>query len=179
MEPYPTIDIWQVDEAVIAVTLEAVQRPGRDGNEGGVFWIGPRGGTSAVRAVLIPAGEGVVEAPDFWRVIPEVYGAISAWTSARDWSLLAVCHIHGHGVSARLSGQDRNHLVRAPGVLAVVIGSAGQSRDLDEWGWYEFVAGEYEELDAPQRRRRIQLTAAGDVEVWMADRHGCRPVGAP
>ena len=177
MEPYPAVDLWELDESAIAATLAAVQRPGREGNEGGAFWLGPRESTSAVRAVVVPAGDGVIEAPGCWIVTPEVYGVISAWAAERAWSLLAVCHIHGHGVPAELSKQDRNHLVRAPGVLAIVIGSAGDDHDLDRWGWYQFMAGGYLELDAPERRRRIHVTAAGEVEVWTADRHGCQPLG--
>ena len=172
--PYPDIDVWEVDRSVIVATLAAVRRPGHEGNEGGVFWVGTRAATSTVRAVVVPAGDGVIEAPGFWRVTPEVYGAVSRWAAERGWSLLAVCHIHGHGIPARLSQQDRNHLVRAPGILAVVVGAAGEDGDLDRWGWYEFAAGAYRQLDTDEQHRRLRLTDAGDLELWTADRHDCR-----
>lgn len=172
--PYPDIEVWELDRSAIVATLDAVRRPGRDGNEGGVFWVGIRAQTSTVRAVVTPAGDGVVEAPGFWRVTPEVYGTISRWAVERGWSLLGVTHIHGHGIPARLSRQDRNHLVRAPGVLAVVIGAAGEDDDLDRWGWYEFTAGAYRAMDLDERQRRLRLTAADAVEVWVADLKGCR-----
>ena len=73
--PYPVIDVWELDSSAIGATIAAVQRPGRDGKEGGVFWIGTRGQTSVVHAVVIPAGEGVIEDASFWRVTPEVFGA--------------------------------------------------------------------------------------------------------
>ena len=138
MHPYPVIDAWELDRSAITATLAAVQRPGRDGKEGGVFWVGTRAAISIVHAVVVPVGDGVIEAPGFWRVTPEVYGTISRWAAERGWSLLGICHIHGEGVPARLSAQDRSHLVRAPGVLAVVIGSGGRDLDPGRWGWYEF-----------------------------------------
>jgi hypothetical protein len=179
VQPYPRIDVWELDESAIVATLTAVQRPGRAGNEGGVFWVGTRAATSTVRAVVVPAGDGVIEAPGFWRVTPEVYGVISVWAAERGWSLLGICHIHGDGVPARLSVQDRNHLVRAPGVLAVVIGAAGRDHDPDRWGWYEFAYGAYRALHADERHHRLRPTNAADVEVWAANRYGCRPTVKP
>jgi len=123
----------------------------------------------ATRAAVDP------EAAGFWRVTPEVYGAISRWAAERGWSLLGICHTHGEGVPARLSTQDRRHLVRAPGVLAVVIGSGGRDRDPERWGWYEFTSGAYREISADERHRRLRLTDEGGIEVWAADRRGCRP----
>jgi len=175
VQPYPGIDVWELDRSAITATLTAVQRPGRDGNEGGVFWLGTRAATSIVRAVVIPAGDGVTEAPGFWMVTPEVYGAVSRWAIARGWSLLGICHIHGEGVPARLSVQDRNHLVRAPGVLAVVIGTGGRDHDPGLWGWYEFAAGSYREISPGERDRRLRITDEAKVEVWSADLRGCRP----
>lgn len=125
-QPYPPIDVWELGAAGITATLAAVQRPGREGVEGGVFWLGPRARASVVNAVVVPMGPGVIEAPGFWQVSPEVFGAISAWAVEHAWSLLGICHIHGDGVPPRLSRQDRDHLVHAPGVLAVVIGAAGR-----------------------------------------------------
>lgn len=178
-QPYPAIEVWELDRAAVDATLAAVQRPGRDGNEGGVFWIGTRAATSVVHAVVVPAGDGVIEAPGFWQVTPEVYGVISRWAAERGWSLLGICHIHGHGVPAKLSVQDRNHLVRAPGVLAVVIGAAGHDQDPGQWGWYEFAADGYRELDADERRQRVHFVDTGDVAVWSADKNGCQPVRTP
>jgi hypothetical protein len=173
-QPYPRIDVWELDRSAIAATLTAVQRPGRAGNEGGVFWLGTRAATSAVRAVVVPVGDGVIEAPGFWLVAPEVYGAISRWAAERNWSLLGICHIHGEGVPAVLSAQDRNHLVRAPGVLAVVIGSGGRDQGHGLWGWYEFAAGAYREISPGERERRLRITDHADVEVWSADLRDCR-----
>lgn len=179
VQPYPDVDVWELNPSAIAATLAAVQRRGRDGKEGGVFWVGTRAATSAVHAIVVPAGDGVIEAPGFWQVTPEVYGAITGWAAPRGWSLLGICHIHGEGVPARLSVQDRNHLVRAPGVLAVVIGNGGRDHDPEQWGWYEFAAGAYREMDADERHRRLRLTDAADVEVWAADQRGCRPAVDP
>jgi hypothetical protein len=174
-QPYPGIDAWQLDESAITATLAAVQRPGRDGKEGGVFWIGTRAALSVIRAVIVPVGEGVTEDTDFWRVTPEVYEAISRWAAERDWSLLGICHTHREGVPARLSPQDRRHLVRAPGVLAIVIGSSGREHDLEQWGWYEFAHGAYREISPDERHRRLRLTNATSIETWRADQHGCLP----
>jgi hypothetical protein len=104
-----------------------------------------------------------------------VYGAISRWAAERGWSLLGICHTHGEGVPARLSPKDRRHLVRAPGVLAVVIGSGGRDHDPEQWGWYEFASGAYREISPDERHRRLCLTDEGGIEVWAADRRGCRP----
>jgi hypothetical protein len=174
--PYPAIDVWELDRSAIGATIAAVQQPGRDGKEVGVFWIGTRGQTSVVRAVVIPAGEGVVEAADFWQVTPEVFGAVSRWASGRAWSLLGICHTHGDGIPAKLSPQDRAHLVRAPGVLAVVIGSGGREDNPQRWGWYEFTSGAYRAISLRERQRRLRLTTEADTEVWTADRRGCQPV---
>jgi hypothetical protein len=173
VHPYPVVDAWELGRSAITATLTAVQRPGRAGNEGGVFWLGTRAATSVVRAVVVPVGDGVIEAPGFWRVAPEVYGTISRWAAERDLSLLGICHIHGEGVPAVLSVQDRNHLVRAPGVLAVVIGSGGRDQDPGLWGWYEFAAGAYREISPGERDRRLRITDQADVEVWSADLRGC------
>jgi hypothetical protein len=173
-QPYPGIDAWEVDRSAITATVSAVGRPGRDGNEGGVFWLGTRAATSIVHAVVVPVGDGVIEAPGFWRVAPEVYGTISRWAAARSWSLLGICHIHGEGLPATLSVQDRNHLVRAPGVLAVVIGSGGRHHDPGLWGWYEFTADAYREISPDERNRRLRITDTANVEVWSADSRGCR-----
>ena len=173
---YPAINVWELDRSAIGATIAAVQRPGRDGKEGGVFWIGTRGQNSVVRAVVIPAGEGVMEDASFWRVTPEVFGTVSRWASERTWSLLGICHTHGDGIPAKLSTQDRAHLVRAPGLLAVVIGSSGRDDNPQRWGWYEFTSGVYRAIGSGERQRRLCLTNDAEAEVWTADRHGCRPV---
>ncbi len=177
--PYPVIDVWELDSSAIGATIAAVQRPGRDGKEGGVFWIGTRGQTSVVHAVVIPAGEGVIEDASFWRVTPEVFGAVSRWASERAWSLLGICHTHGEGIPVKLSIQDRAHLVRAPGLLAVVIGSSGREDNPQRWGWYEFTSGAYRAIGPGERQRRLRLTSDAEAEVWTADRRGCRPTANP
>jgi len=104
---------------------------------------------------------------------------VSRWASERSWSLLGICHTHGEGIPAKLSPQDRAHLVRAPGILAVVIGSGGRETNPQQWGWYEFTSGAYHTIGPGERLRRLRLTSDAQAEVWMADRHGCRPMADP
>ncbi len=157
---------------VIEATLAAVQPSGRRGLESGVFWLGPREDVSVVTAVVMPTGPGVEERRGYWRVTPEVFGAIASWATPRGLSLLGVCHTHGVGIPARLSRQDRTHSIKAPGVLAVVIGSGGDEPDHAKWGWYVWEEGDYRALSEGERVRRIDMAAAKEILTARADRTG-------
>src|SRR6266542_413564 len=122
MTPYPPIERWLLPQAALDATLAAVVTASRLGNESGSFLLGRRERTTSVNVVVLPHGRGVEETPWYWRVGAEVYGRISSWAKPRGLSLLAILHTHLHGVPPRLSQADRTRSVRAPGVLAVVIG---------------------------------------------------------
>lgn len=171
-EPYPPIERWVVPSSALHATFFAVRPGARGGVESGVFWMGRRSDVANVEAVLIPRGPGVEERPDCWRVSAEVYGVISRWAVLRGLSLLAWVHTHGRGVPTRLSHADRTRSIRAPGVLAVVIGSGGREEDPDQWGWYVHEDGEYRMLLDQERRRRIDVTSDVSIERWKASLKG-------
>lgn len=132
---YPDIDRWVVPRALFAKTITVVLPAGRAGRETGVFWLGERSNTATISAMVVPAGEGVEERPEQWRVSSAVFGAISLWAKPRQLVLLAIAHIHLPGVPAVLSWADRNFSVQVPGILAVVIGNGGADREHADWGW--------------------------------------------
>ena len=176
--PYPEISIWVVPESARRATLEGVRPTGRRGRESGAFWIGVRSEVSTITAVILPHGRGVEEHAGQWKVSPEVFGTISRWVKPRGMSLLGIAHTHMPGVPARLSWADRHQSVRAPGVLAVVIGNAGEEEDHAQWGWYVFEVEDFRQLAGLELARRIRQGSEG-VEVWRADIEGVWPVPEP
>lgn len=163
MDPFPPIERWQLPRSACGRTREAVVGAGRRGNESGVFWIGRRGATSPVSAIVFPKGPGMIEAPGRWSVAPELYAAVAAWAKPRGLSLLAVVHTHLSGVRPHLSHTDRTRGLKVPGALAVIIPSGGLEHDIDAWGWYVYDGDGYRELAHGERGERIQLVDA-DVE---------------
>jgi hypothetical protein len=172
--PYPTIESWDVPTAAVEATLAGVLPGGRRGVESGTFWLGTRASISAVEAVVILRGRGVVEEEAFWEVSPEAYGQVSRWARVRRLSLLGTAHTHGQGVPVRLSSLDRRHLVRAPDLLALVLGEAGDERDPARWSWNVCANGSFRTLDGTEFRERVTFTAAS-VEVACGSADGVEP----
>jgi hypothetical protein len=129
MGPYPPIERWLVPQAALDATLEAVVPASRRGNESGSFLLGRREHAARTSVVVLPRGRGVEETPWYWKVGAKVYGQISSWAKPRGLALLAILHTHLADVPARLSRADHTRSVRAPGVLAVVIGHGGEQRN--------------------------------------------------
>jgi hypothetical protein len=173
VDPYPPIDTWVVPTGVVAATLACVREPGERGVESGVFWLGRRAPRSIVDTVMIPSGPGVEERPDRWSVAAEVYGEISRWAGPQGLSLLGILHTHGNAFPARLSKADRTRSVRAPGVLAVVVGDDGHDNNPEAWGWYVFEGDDYRLLAAEERTRRITMPD-GAVSVLRASLDGVK-----
>jgi hypothetical protein len=174
--PYPKIGRWVLPDAAMTATLEGVGSAGRAGNESGVFWLGSRADIAYVSTVVLPQGKGVEETPGYWRVTPEVFGAISRWAKPLGLTLLGIAHTHGRGIPARLSWADRHQSVRVPGILAVIIGNGGEDRDYQEWGWYLYENEDFRGLRGPELKRRVQVDRGKVVEVWRADIEGVWPV---
>ncbi len=172
IDPYPGIESWVVPAEAVEATLAAVRDAGLVGCEAGVFWLGSRAERAVVQAVVFPHGAGVEEHPFYWRVAPEVFATVARWAEPRGMSLLGVCHTHGRGSPAKLSPRDRTHSIKAPGVLAVVIGRRGAELDPQAWGWYVWEAGDYRHLAKPELAVRVRIggtSPAGPVEVQRAD----------
>jgi Prokaryotic homologs of the JAB domain len=172
VDPYPTITTWGVSSGVVEATLDALDPLRHRGVEAGVFWLGPRRSEAPVSAVVIPSGAGVDQLPGCWRVTPEVFGRVGSWATREGVSLLGVVHTHGGPSPARLSRQDRAHLVKASGVLAVVIALDGKEPNPDRWGWYVWADDVYHQLTALDRARRLQRSDSPPPSVWRADATG-------
>jgi hypothetical protein len=166
--PYPPIDEWRVPHAAVAGTLASVADGGRRGVESGVFWLGRRAVISEVTAVVLLRGRGVVESAGRWEVSPDAYGRVARWARARGIVLLATAHTHGHGFVPRLSRLDRRHLVRAPDLLALVLGDAGEERDPTCWSWNVCVNGTFRTLAGAEFAGRVQFVR-GSVLLARAD----------
>lgn len=158
--PYPPIDEWRVPEAAVAGTLAGVADGGRRGVESGVFWLGKRAPISKVGAVVLLRGHGVVETRARWGVSPEAYGHVARWARERRLALLATAHIHGHDLLPGLSRLDRRHLVRAPDLLALVLGDGGEERDPSRWSWNVCVGGDFRKLAKAEFARRVTFVDA-------------------
>lgn len=176
MTPYPPIERWLVPQAALDATLEAVVPASRRGNESGSFLLGHREQAARTSVVVLPRGRGVEETPWCWKVGAEVYGQISSWAKPRGLALLAILHTHLAGVPARLSRADRTRSVRAPGVLAVVIGDGGEERNLHAWGWYVYDSDDYRRLGASELVARVEIDPPGEVEIRRADADGVWPI---
>ena len=177
-EPYPEIERWKIPRGAIDATLEEVKPVTHPGVEAGVLWLGRRSTVAQIEAVVTPTGGGVQQYADCWRVSYQVYGRISAWATEAGLSLLAVCHTHGGPSPARLSRRDRTHSVKAPGVLAAVIGHDGDDGDEPDWvrwGWYEWRSGDYQLLSGFVRSQRLIVEADTAVTTWRADAFGVAP----
>lgn len=140
--------------------------------ESGVFWMGRRLEVAIVEAVVVPRGPGVEEHADHWKVGAEVYGVISRWAVPRGLSLLGWVHTHGGGIPPRLSPADRTRSIRAPGVLAVVIGSGGSDGDPSRWGWYVYDDHGYRLLGDEELRARVEYGSDLSSEKWRASLDG-------
>jgi proteasome lid subunit RPN8/RPN11 len=175
-EPYPEIERWIIPRLAIDATLDEVKPANHPGIEAGVFWLGCRSTIARVEAVVTPKGYGVNQFADCWQVSYRVYGGISAWATDAGLGLLAVCHTHGGPSPARLSRRDRTHSVKAPGVLAAVIGRDGDETDWTRWGWYEWNSGDYWQLSQSARSKRLIVVSDGTMTTWRADAFGVVPV---
>jgi hypothetical protein len=173
-DPYPDISRWCIPATAIELTLEAIRPSGHPGVEAGTFWLGRRETTSRVEAVVIPAGEGVDQMQGCWRVSSEVYGRVSRWAVTRGFSLLAVCHTHEGPSPARLSRRDRTHSVKAPGILAVVVGCNGGEADWMRWGWYVWHGDDYQHVNASDLLRAVHIDN-GQATAWRVDATGIFP----
>lgn len=160
--------------SVLDATLAAVRDGAARDVESGVFWMGERSDSAIVQVVMMPRGRGVEERPDQWKVSADVYAAISRWAVPRGMSLLGWIHTHARGIPARLSEADRTRSIRAPGVLAVVIGSGGDEEDPDRWGWYVYESGGYKPMSGDERQDRIDFDGGLVVECWRASLDGVR-----
>jgi len=173
--PYPEIERWGIPRAAIAATLEEFQPATHPGVEAGVFWLGRRSTVAQVEAVVTPKGDGIHEYAGCWQVSYQAFGRISAWANGEGFSLLAVCHTHGGRSPALLSPRDRTHSIKAPGVLAAVVGRDGAEPDWMRWGWYEWRSGDYRLLSRLDRARRLTIDVEGAVTTWRADAFGVVP----
>lgn len=176
MTPYPPIERWLVPQAALDATLAAVVPASRLGNESGSFLLGRREKTTRIGGVIMPQGRGVEETPWYWKVGAEVYGQISSWAKPRGLSLLAIVHTHLDDIPPRLSWADRTRSVRAPGILAVVIGRGGEEPDPHAWGWYVYEADDYRQLGPAEFAARVDIDPVAGVEVRSADVDGVRPI---
>lgn len=167
MGPYPPITAWRIPSDALRLTLEGVRSAGDRGVESGALWLGDRGVTSIVSAVVLPHGDGVLEAPSQWQISPEVVAAVTSWAKPRGLVLLAVFHIHV-GRSVDLSWSDRHHGVQVPGMLSVIAGNGGRDAAIDHWGWYIYDDSDYREISAPERKRRLLLDKSSSCSVWRA-----------
>src|SRR5438552_2978553 len=169
MTPYPPIERWLVPQAALDATLEMVVPASRRGNESGSFLLGRREPEARVSVVVLPRGRGVEETPWYWKVGAEVYGQISSWAKRRGLALLAILHTHLEDVPARLSRADRTRSVRAPGVLAVVIGRGGEERNALAWGWYVYDSDDYRQLDESELAARVEIDPVAEIAICRAD----------
>ncbi len=120
----------------------------------------------------MPAGQGVEERPEQWKVSPAVFGAVSLWAKPRNLALLAIAHIHLPGIPAELSWADRNLSVHVPGILAIVIGNGGADHHHSRWGWYVYNHNEYRKMTSSQLRDRLAIEPFGRLSTWRADANG-------
>ena len=160
----------------LVASLDAVRPAGRNGKETGVFWLGQRGSTSKVRAVVVPCGPGVECTPWMWRVSPEVFGTLTRWALPLNLTLLGVVHTHLDGIPPRLSLADRTESVQVPGILSVVIGNGGQDSDFRAWGWYVFEKGDFRDFSRHELLKRVLVRSDVEIGVWTADSTGIRRV---
>lgn len=169
---YPIIEEWGFGDGLLQRTVEGVRAIGQSRREAGAFWLGKREVTAHVYSLVLPHGIGVEESSGRWVVSAEVFGAITRWAKPRDLCLLGIVHSHVRGVPPILSWTDRNLGVRVPGIIAAVIGNAGEDRDHLDWGWYVFEQGDYRQLTRKEIKRRIRVDSAIGFEVWTADSNG-------
>ena len=159
--------------AALDATLRGISPAGLRGDESGAFWLGHRGPTATISAVVLPRGEGVLERPDMWQVSPDAFGSISRWASMHSLVMLGMFHIHlGH--SARMSRWDRERVVQVPDMLSVIAPRGGIEPDPYQWGWYVFENTSYREMDTTERGRRVIVDAAS-CSSWIADAFAVRP----
>jgi proteasome lid subunit RPN8/RPN11 len=169
--PYPPIRFWRIPAAALRLSLDGVREAGRRGKESGALWLGRREDVSEVTIVVLPRGDGVIEAPNRWQVAPEVMGAITRWARPHGLVMLGMFHIHIGG-SVAMSWSDRNRVVQVPGVLSVISGNAGSHPDDRRWGWYLYENGAYRELPLVERQRRILVVDGGTAAAWVANAEG-------
>lgn len=169
---YPTIERWIFAEGVLRQTIEGIRAISHSEKEAGAFWLGERQQTAHICCAVLPHGTGVEESDGRWVVAAEVFGAITRWAKPRELCLLGVAHCHVRGVPPKLSWTDRNLGVRVPGLIAAVIGNAGEDTDYRRWGWYVF-ENDYRRLERREIMNRISIDLNGiSPEVWTADSTG-------
>jgi hypothetical protein len=169
--PYPPISRWRIPAAALQLTLDGVRDAGRRGKESGALWLGRREDTSEITTVVLPRGEGVIEAANRWQVAPEVMGAITRWARPHGLVMLGMMHIHIGG-SVAMSWSDRNRVVQVPGMLSVISGTAGSHQDHGRWGWNLYDDGAYREMGPAERHRRILIVDGAPSAAWMASIQG-------
>lgn len=121
--------------------------------------------------MVLPRGEGVVEAASRWQIAPEVMGAITGWARPQGLVMLGMMHTHIGG-SVAMSWSDRSRVVQVPGMLSVISGTAGSRDHLERWGWYLYEDGAYRELALAERHRRIVIIDGAPSAAWTASSEG-------
>ncbi|MGH9961664.1 MAG: hypothetical protein ACREBC_31815 [Pyrinomonadaceae bacterium] len=152
---YPPIEEWFIPNGACAATLAGVRPAGERGSEAGAFWLGGRSFRSRIEAVVLPSGSGVEEYSYRWRVSPEVFGEVTRWAKPLGLFLLGVAHTHLPGVPVDLSWVDRTEGVRAPDMLASVIGNGGLDESHHDWGWFVYEDNDYRRMPANELSKRF------------------------
>ena len=157
-------------DAAIVSTLAGVRHAGLSGKESGALWLGSRQEVAEVTTVALPVGDGHDEARSQWSVSAQAYGTLSRWAKPQGLSLLGVLHLHLPGIAPRMSQTDRNHGVRAPAVLSIIIGNGGADEEPERWGWFVFEEHDFRQFSPGELGRRVKRTRDRRIETVLFNR---------
>lgn len=164
---FPRLARWSLPIAAIEASRDEMAIDGHQGNEGTALWLGyRRNGTGLVRTVVRLRGSGMVKAPDFMSISPELINEVADVAAGRREVLLGQIHSHGF-LDTDLSPVDRAGGFRVPGFLSVVAPNYALDREveLEACGFHFYSDGGWTRLPWKAVNEAIDFDGATDVEV--------------
>jgi hypothetical protein len=113
-----------------------------------------------------PGTEGIVRRRGKFAISGLALAQIFDWATDRELSVRAL--IHSHGGRAALSRIDLDHGFSVPGFISAIVPDfRAPSREVADWGWWEFDGQDWAELEVPLLvDRPLTETTFDESGVW-------------
>lgn len=169
---FPTIANWRIPSEALRLALVEMAADGRRGTEGIALWLGRREqGVADITHVVLLRGPGVVRAPDFVRVSPDLFNEIAGVAAAADIVLVGQIHSHGPLAGTALSRTDRMGGIVVPQYLSVVAPNYAQSSQqaIETCGVHIFEQNGWRRLTLSEIADQLRMTDGQVTQLTVGE----------